>query len=301
MYVCAHGCVCVRMCARARARARACVCVYVHMYMLAKLTWGLNHEVLQTIYMRAILPLLLYGAPVWAEAMKFNRLKYIREQRLMNITIAKAFRTTSSEALCILAGMTPVIIRTEEAAKQYTLRKGKGDLTQSIDLEVELKNWPHPADAAAIIEVKEYDDQTIPIYTDGSKNEQRVGSGLAIFTGKELVTQLKYKLDNRYSNNEAGQLAISKALEAIETIDIEENSPRTQAIITDSRIALDSIKNVNNSSYLIEEIRKRLSKLERSSWTVAFSWVKAHAGILGNELADQLAKAAARGKDKTIS
>jgi len=145
---------------------------------------------------------------------------------------------------------------------------------------VELKNLPHPADAAAIIEVKEYDDQTIPIYTDGSKNEQRVGSGLAIFTGKELVTQLKYKLDNRYSNNEAGQLAISKALEAIETIDIEENSPRTQAIITDSRIALDSIKNVNNPSYLIDEIRKRLSKLERSNWTVAFSWVKAHTGIL---------------------
>jgi len=84
-------------------------------------------------------------------------------------------------------------------------------------------------------------------------------------------------------------------------MDIEKNSPRTAAVITDSRIALDSIKNVNNHSYLIEEIRKRLSKLERSNWAVAFSWVKAHAGILGNELADQLAKAAARGKDKTIS
>jgi ribonuclease HI len=197
--------------------------------------------------------------------------------------------------------MTPIIIRTEEAAKQYTLREGKGDLTQTTDLEVKLKNWPHPADMAAIIEVKEYDDQTIQIYTDGSKHEQGVGSGVAIFNGKELVTQLKYKLDNRCSNNQVEQLAIAKALEAIETIDIEENSPRTAAIITDSRITLDSIKNVNNHSYLIKEIRKRLSKLERSNWTVAFSWVKAHAGILGNELADQLAKAATRGKDKTIS
>jgi hypothetical protein len=53
----------------------------------AKLTWGLNHEALQTIYKGAILPLLLYGAPIWAEAMRFeyNRLKYIRVQRLMNI------------------------------------------------------------------------------------------------------------------------------------------------------------------------------------------------------------------------
>jgi preprotein translocase subunit SecY len=34
------------------------------------------------------------------------------------------------------------------------------------------------------------------VYTDGSKSENGVGSGVAIFIGKELVTQLKHKLDN---------------------------------------------------------------------------------------------------------
>ena len=52
---------------------------------------------------------------------------------------------------------------------------------------MELKNWPHPADVAAFIEVKKYDDKTIQIYTDGSKNEQGVGAGVAIFSGNELV------------------------------------------------------------------------------------------------------------------
>ena len=42
-------------------------------------------------------------------------------------------------------------------------------------------------------------------------------------------------------------------------------------------------------------------QLARSNWTVAFSWVKAHAVILGNELADQLAKAAAWDKDMTTT
>ena len=41
--------------------------------------------------------------------------------------------------------------------------------------------------------------------------------------------------------------------------------------------------------------------MEGSNWIVAFACVKAHAGILGNELADQLAKTAARVKDKTTS
>jgi ribonuclease HI len=238
-----------------------------------------------------------------AEAMRFeyNRLKYIRVQRLMNIKIAKAFRTTSSEALCILTGTTPIIIRAEKAAKQYFLRKEKETLTQSIDVEVELNNLAHPAEVTAFIEVKEYDDNAIQIYIVGSKNEQEIGAGEAIFSGKELVTKIKYKLDNRCSNNQAEQPAIAKDLEALETIDIEENSPRTAAIITESRISLDSTKNVNNHSYLIEEIRKRLSKLERSNWTVAFAWVMTRAGILRKELADQLAKTAARVKDKTTS
>ena len=36
----------------------------------AKLSWGLKHEALNSIYKGTILPLMLYGAPVWIEAME---------------------------------------------------------------------------------------------------------------------------------------------------------------------------------------------------------------------------------------
>jgi ribonuclease HI len=139
-----------------------------------------------------------------------------------------------------------------------------------IDTELELKNWPHPADAVKIIDANGYQDQTIEAYTDGSKNEHGVGSGVAVFVGKELAVQLKLKLDNICSNNKAEQLSVFNAREVIETIEITANSPRTASIFTDSRISADSLKNVNNHSYLIEEPRK-MSTLERANWTIEFS------------------------------
>jgi hypothetical protein len=50
---------------------------------------------------------------------------------------------------------------------------------------------------------------------------------VAIYVENKLLLQQKFKLDNRCTNNQAEQLAISKALEAIETIELAENSPRT--------------------------------------------------------------------------
>ena len=117
----------------------------------------------------------------------------------------------------------------------------------------------------------------------------------------ELVAQLKFKLDNRCSNNQAEQLAVAKTLDVTESIVISENSPRTVNTFTDSRIRLDSLKNVNNHGYFIEEIRKRVSILERVNWTIEFSWFKAHIGEHGNELADRLAKDAARNRDTMIA
>jgi len=43
---------------------------------------------------------------------------------------------------------------------------------------------------------------------------------------------------------------------------------------------------------------ERVSTLEGSEWKIEFWWVKAHVGIYGNEIADRLAKKAARSRHR---
>jgi hypothetical protein len=63
----------------------------------ARISWGLKHEALNTIYNGAILPQLLYTAPVWIESInkECNRAKYVRVQKLVSLRIAKTYRTIS--------------------------------------------------------------------------------------------------------------------------------------------------------------------------------------------------------------
>ena len=72
----------------------------------AKISWRLKHEALKNIYTGGILPLLLYGAPVWKSVLNKHcyKAKLTRMQRLMNIRIAKDYRAVSNEALSVIAG-----------------------------------------------------------------------------------------------------------------------------------------------------------------------------------------------------
>jgi ribonuclease HI len=78
---------------------------------------------------------------------------------------------------------------------------------------MEVKNWIHQAKHITIIDGHEDSTHYIRAYTDGSKNEAGVVSGVAVFSGSSLKTTLKYGLNERCTNNQAEQMAILKALE----------------------------------------------------------------------------------------
>jgi len=67
--------------------AEKCTKLILSLSKSAKLIWGLQHSALKLIYTVAILPLLLYGEPMWYKEIDIasNKLKLIRVQRLINI------------------------------------------------------------------------------------------------------------------------------------------------------------------------------------------------------------------------
>jgi ribonuclease HI len=249
-------------------------------------------------------PLLQYGAPIWIKALEKEsyNVKLIRTQILINIRIAKSFRTVSNEALCIINGLTPTDIKLEVTVQLYQItrrpRSGKDRDThtpnwpQNIDYDAQPEDWLHPADTVRISE--HHEDDAIQILTDGSKNSQGVGAGIAIFIQHKLAHQRRLTLHSKCSNNQAEQLAIVKALETIEELYIADSVPREITIHTDSRISLQSLKNPKNHKHLIDEIRRTATSLAKHNWLITFTWIRAHAGHYGNELADKLAKEAAR-------
>jgi len=148
----------------------------------AKLQWGLGHISLKTVYEGALIPLFSYGAPVWEEAItkQRNLRKLQRVHRLINIKIAKAYRTISFEASCLMARAPPTGIVIEGKAHLYKRKHSTGRSDDECDVLLPVTKWTHPARRVTIMETTDSTSYTTEIYTDGSRIEGKVGAGVAI-------------------------------------------------------------------------------------------------------------------------
>jgi len=79
-------------------------------------------------------------------------------------------------------------------------------------------------------------------------------------------------------------------MEQIQNLQLTEEAEKIVVVNTDSKVTLYTLQNRNKHYILIGNIRKEIKKLEDQQRTLLFNWVKAHAGIKRNEMANSLAK-----------
>ncbi|XP_042906949.1 uncharacterized protein [Parasteatoda tepidariorum] len=267
----------------------------------SRATWGLNPAILKLIYKQAIEKKIIYGASVWyANKVKLNQ-KLISIQRIPLLNITKCYFTTSTEALQILAGITPIdlTIRQSIAIKQQFWNNNNQD-TFDNDYQIKYLNEYSPPPNCT------YDPTQLriintgysgpsgtgyEIYTDGSRRqvinnetneyEYKVGSGFLVKLNGETIHQQSVRINDESSIYPAEltaiYLAVSWAIEA----DIQE-----LVLFSDSKSSLQALENPTPRDIIVENIKGIIQHRN-----YRFNWIKAHSGEAGNEEADALAKA----------
>jgi hypothetical protein len=148
----------------------------------------------------------------------------------------------SNEALCLLKRITSIDIKMEETAQLYQLTRGNTKDKAQFDSDMDVKNWQHPAETTIKLMEENDEKNPIQIFTDGSKTEKWLGSGIAIFESGHYIKILQCRLNKRYTKNQAEQLAILTALKYIENI---QTTDRRATIYTHNQITLDKLQNSN--------------------------------------------------------
>lgn len=142
-------------------------------------------------------------------------------------------------------------------------------------------------------QVESHNAQGIRIFTDGSKIDGKVGVALSLWSNDVETKNLKLKLSSYCTVFQAELLAIYKA-----TGEIIKGKDTSYGIYSDSRSALETVANIRSLNPLATKIRGNLIDIKKQQKKVELFWIKAHAGLVGNERADVLAKDAAL-KNKT--
>ncbi|GBN60514.1 hypothetical protein AVEN_48094-1, partial [Araneus ventricosus] len=158
---------------------------------------------------------------------------------------------------------------------------------QPHDLEIKATSWPthsseHPKPNQISLEANIARKDMINIFTDGSKTEHGVGAAFCVLTNHIWAYQWSAKLN---VNNTVFQAELTALHEAVIHASHLPNH-NTSKIHVDNRASIMASSNSKSTN----ETARKIFKILLSNPRIKVSWVKAHAGNIGNERADQLAK-----------
>ncbi|GBN73940.1 hypothetical protein AVEN_22501-1 [Araneus ventricosus] len=277
-------------------RRKADLLTYKITSIAEKFYWRHN-KMFKRIYSGAIEPYMLYGHGAWGHRLHLKTLERFLNgiQRRPLIKITRAFRTTSTDALQVIAGIMPLALKAKEVYSKFLV------LTIKINTWVEDREFfcddfeskkdiynRHPAEWISIpFGTEDPDGEEIEIFTDGSGINGQVGAAMVVYYhGTEIHSEI-CRLQDSATVFQAETKGIHMALEFIK----ESKNWHKFHIFSDSQSVLQSLNCAKNTRQSILELKDLFAIAARGKW-IRIHWVKAHVGISGNERADSLAKSA---------
>ena len=284
--------------------------------------WGPQPKLVKWIYTAVVKPRLTYAALVWAQSIqtisKKQRLGQINRLAAMMLTPTR--KNAPTAALEIIHDLIPLELALQETAlnayhrlKLMTQATWTNKRAKNVSLVPHLKFLKHTdiiatgarLDTETIMESIEDKNywvtinsrkgrakpipSQINVYTDGSKTKQGSGAGYVIMSGKDRVLHTQsINLTENASIFQAELIAIKEAALYLQ------NNEDTQGVFikffSDSQAALQALKSNKCTAMTVKDTHTALNSLANQAKLVRLTWIKAHVGLDGNELADEYAK-----------
>ena len=289
-------------------------------------TFGPKPKLVRWAYTGVVRPKLIYACQAWANKITPKQIKTMKKlDRLTTTAMAPIRRSTPQASLEIMFDLTPIELLIEQMGVASFIRT-RSHLQPFADTpNGHLNKW------ATIVESLNLQDNTVMIestttlnrpynvnivsltndtkkyiayseytaYTDGSKIDNKTGAGIIIYNKKKLIYKQSYSLPSEASIFQAELEAIRQAASFF-----NRNKTRYPAkyikILVDSQAALKALNNTTVKSETVQRTVKELSNLGWDIPRLTLTWIKAHVGYEGNELADAAAKQGALEPDMSI-
>ncbi|UYV63823.1 hypothetical protein LAZ67_2005756, partial [Cordylochernes scorpioides] len=257
----------------------------------ANFNFGFGFRALRMLYLQVVIPVVAYASPVWfPNLFERSRKLLLSTQRFFLILACRAFRTTNNSSLITLSRVLPLDLEIDVKTQLYLKKYGYVDAEFPVEPPPSPQPLPYPPFLFLPSNIPELPPE-VTYYTDGSKTNDGVGAGLYRVCVNDNFHELRvcYPLSRYCSVFQAEAFGLIKALENASELPID----TTVEVLLDNLSVVNSVLNCRTGNFLINRALLLISQLNRNGNRCSIRWIKGHSGIVGNDVADALAKSGA--------